>query len=455
MKSLLTCVFWPAWLWGPANKPHIQWMFGSYSLQLAIRDNIKRRRLIESPWYKERWGERFQLAGDQNQKTRFENDRNGVCLLTSPDSAATGEGGDIIVIDDPHNVKEATSSAERNSVLDWFDQSISTRLNDPRRGVKIVIGQRVHSEDLCGHLIAKGGWKHLCLPARYEGKHPHPCTDDWRTEEDEMLWPERVGPRELDQLKRDLGSYGSAGQLQQRPAPAEGNLIRAEWIRWYCPAAGGNRAMGPVLGSGVRQVRDRGLFRGPGLGDYRSKRLPRGPGARAMGFSGATRPNPGAHASVSSSNAKAHRECRQRQSSDRYSHWTDSRVGSRHRRQGQGHPTPRRSTAFRGGKCLCPPGRLLGRRMGRRTHDFSRRAERRSGGRHFSGAFERAFKARLQPARQCGGIGIRNEEREGSYHYAAGTTGRDNSWPEVFRVPAARMEHSARERRGMIWNRAG
>lgn len=233
MKSLLTCVFWPVWMWGPANLPHIQWMFGSYSLQLAIRDNIKRRRLIESPWYQQRWGDRFALSSDQNQKTRFENDHNGVSLLTSPDSGTTGEGGDIIVIDDPHNVADATSAAERQNVLDWYDQSISTRPNNLKRAVKVIIGQRIHEEDLCGHLLARGGWTHLCLPAEFEPEHPHLCADDWRTEEGDLLWPERIGPAELAQLKRDLGSYGTAGQLQQRPAPAEGNLVKKEWLRWY------------------------------------------------------------------------------------------------------------------------------------------------------------------------------------------------------------------------------
>jgi len=233
MKSLLVAVFWPCWLWGPQNKPHLQFLYGSYALQLATRDNLKRRRLIQSPWYQARWGDRFQLAGDQSQKQKFENDHNGHMMVTSPDSAATGEGGDLVLCDDPHNVKEARSEAERINAINWWDQTMSTRLNDPKRGVRGIIMQRVHEMDLSGHVLQKGEYRHLCLPAEFEPKHPFVSPDDWRTEEGELLWPERIDRKGMDKLKRDLGSMGAAGQLQQRPSPAEGNIFKRVWFRYY------------------------------------------------------------------------------------------------------------------------------------------------------------------------------------------------------------------------------
>src|SRR5215471_8297775 len=72
-KSLLTAVFWPAWVW--IHHPHSRWLFSSNKADLAIRDSRKCRQLIESDWYQSRWGHLFQLRGDQNQKHRFENDR--------------------------------------------------------------------------------------------------------------------------------------------------------------------------------------------------------------------------------------------------------------------------------------------------------------------------------------------------------------------------------------------
>lgn len=231
MKSLAVSVFWPAWSW--INHPESRFLFASYAQVLSIRDSVKCRRVIESPWYQSRWGDRFKLTGDQNTKTRFENDQNGYRLSTSVDGALTGEGGDIIVIDDPHNVREAESEAVRRSTLSWWDEAMTTRLNDPKTGAYVIVMQRVHESDLTGHILAReyDDWTHLCLPARFEPDHPTPTrsplpTIDPRTYDGEPLWPERYGEAELAKLERSLGPYGSAGQLQQRPAPREGGMFK-------------------------------------------------------------------------------------------------------------------------------------------------------------------------------------------------------------------------------------
>src|SRR2546427_124399 len=112
-KSLLTAVFWPAWVW--IDRPETRWLFASYSANLSVRDSVKCRRLVESQWYQERWGNRYQLAGDQNQKHRFENDRTGYRIATSVGGSATGERGDVVVVDDPHSVDQAESDAQRTS----------------------------------------------------------------------------------------------------------------------------------------------------------------------------------------------------------------------------------------------------------------------------------------------------------------------------------------------------
>src|SRR5438105_1968887 len=105
MKSLLVCVFWPAWEW--IRYPERRWLYSSYAASLSIRDSVNCRRLIESPWYQQRWRDRFALTSDQNTKGRFDNNRSGYRLSTSVDGAATGEGGDRLVCDDPHNVQGA------------------------------------------------------------------------------------------------------------------------------------------------------------------------------------------------------------------------------------------------------------------------------------------------------------------------------------------------------------
>jgi len=235
MKSLLVAVFWPAWEW--IRWPERRWLYSSYGAQLSIRDSIKCRRLIESPWYQHRWGDRFSLTSDQNTKGRFDNDRSGYRLATSVGGAATGEGGDRIICDDPHNVHEAESDAIRKATLDWWDVVISTRVNDPKTAAKVVVMQRCHQQDLGGHLLEQGGWEHLCLPAEYEG--PGRATSigwsDPRTEQGELLWPDRFGPQEIESLKVSLGSYAAAGQLQQRPSPAGGGMFKRYWFRYWQP----------------------------------------------------------------------------------------------------------------------------------------------------------------------------------------------------------------------------
>jgi predicted phage terminase large subunit-like protein len=235
MKSLLVSVLWPAWEW--IRWPERRFLYSSYGAQLSIRDSLKCRRLIDSPWYQERWADRYALTGDQNTKGRFENDRSGYRLSTSVGGAATGEGGDRVVCDDPHNVQEAESDSVRKGTIDWFDVVMSTRVNDPKTAAKVVVMQRCHQQDLSGHLLEQGGWEHLCLPAEYEGSRAVSSIGftDPRQEHGELLWPERFGPAEIESLKVTLGSYAAAGQLQQRPSPAGGGIFKRHWFRFWQP----------------------------------------------------------------------------------------------------------------------------------------------------------------------------------------------------------------------------
>ncbi len=234
-KSLLTAVFWPAWVW--INHPQSRWLFSSYREPLATRDSVKCRRLIESDWYQERWGGQFQLRSDQNQKQRFENDRTGYRVVV-PMSAGTGERGDYVVVDDPHSVDQAASDSERTAAVEWWNGSMSTRLNHPSQGHKIVIQQRLHEADLTGDLLSRGGYEHLCLPAEFEPESRCHTSIGWidpRTTAGELLWPQRIDQAALEAFKTTLGSYRYAGQFQQRPAPADGGMLKRHWWRYWQP----------------------------------------------------------------------------------------------------------------------------------------------------------------------------------------------------------------------------
>lgn len=225
-KSLLLAVFWPCWEW--TLTPCTRWLFSSYAQQLSIRDSAKCRRLIQSPWYQSLWGDKFKLSDDQNAKMRFENNATGYRLATAVGAAATGEGGDIVAVDDPHSAQQASSPVQRESALVWWDETMSTRLNDARTGRKVIVMQRLHERDLSGHVLDKGGYEHLCLPAEFESARRCSTSIGWvdpRTEEGELLWPERMGSDQIAERKRDLGEYGYVGQYQQRPAPRGGGMF--------------------------------------------------------------------------------------------------------------------------------------------------------------------------------------------------------------------------------------
>ena len=236
-KSLLAAVFWPAWVW--ITRPATRWLFASYSATLSVRDSVRCRRLIESAWYQELWGHIYQLSADQNEKHRFENDRTGYRIATSVGGTATGERADMVVVDDPHSVDQAESESARRTAVEWFNGTMSTRLNDFTNGHKVVIQQRLHEADLTGDLLAKGGFELLCLPAECEPERRCTTSIGWsdpRIEADELLWPEKVTAAQLDSLKISLGAYRYAGQYQQRPAPATGGILQRSWWRYWKPA---------------------------------------------------------------------------------------------------------------------------------------------------------------------------------------------------------------------------
>ena len=186
-KSSLTSVALPAWTWAqktisPTSGPGVQFLHASYAQQLSLRDSVACRRLIESQWYQSMWKDRFRLVSDQNTKTRFDNDKRGSRLSTSVGSALTGEGGSVIIVDDPNAAQEAFSDATITSTIEWWDNALSTRLNDPKTGAYIVIQQRLSEEDLTGHILSKdiGDWTHLCLPMRYEPERSFVTSIGWQ-----------------------------------------------------------------------------------------------------------------------------------------------------------------------------------------------------------------------------------------------------------------------------------
>ena len=371
-KSIIVAVVFPSWVW--VNNPEEKFIYSSYAHSLSIRDSVKCRRIIESDWYRDFWGEKVKLSKDENQRIQFSNTNQGMRYASSVLGTSTGLGGNYLVCmpyetvidtsegqltigsiveneldvevksynhstdsvgykkienwitndgtdkslvkinllsgdsltctsdhkiwdpvdrkyvfasnlefgsgvlvdggcdwvssidvldrketqvydltiqdnhnyfangvlvsncDDPNKAGEVRSKTKRDSVNDWWDLQMSTRGNDPKKTRKIIVQQRLHEEDLSGHLLGKGGYDLLCFPMEYKKGDNRTTTNlypDPRTEDGELLWPDRIPKEQVEELKRELGSLEYAGQFDQRPSPAEGNMFKLDWIQYY------------------------------------------------------------------------------------------------------------------------------------------------------------------------------------------------------------------------------
>jgi len=241
-KSLLTDVFWPAWEWGPQNKPWYRYVCAAYSNHLTERDNMRCRNVVMSDRYQRLWSNRFKISNDQFTKVKFANDQTGWKLATSVGGIGVGERGDRFIIDDANNTMMMESEAVRSNVNMWFTEVVPDRLNNPSKSAIVVIQQRLHEEDVSGVAISKElGYTHLMIPMRYEPSR-HCVTvlgrnhvgeeiiwEDPRTEEDDLAWPERFPADVVDALEHAKGPYAWAGQYQQTPEPRGGAIIKRDW----------------------------------------------------------------------------------------------------------------------------------------------------------------------------------------------------------------------------------
>jgi len=233
MKSLLVGVFWPAWEWGPQGRPGLRYLGAAYKQDLAIRDNLRCRRLIQSDWFQRLWP--IKLVGDQNAKTKFENSVTGFREAMAFISM-TGSRGDRIILDDPLSVEGGYSSADLRTAECTFTEVLPTRINNDDSAI-VVIMQRLHVDDTSGIILSRDlGYVHLCLPMRFEAERR--CITrigfkDPRSYDGELLFPGRFSEVTVNGLERIMGSHATAGQLQQRPVARGGNLIRGDWFQLY------------------------------------------------------------------------------------------------------------------------------------------------------------------------------------------------------------------------------
>lgn len=228
LKSTMVSVAWPAWLLGQDAKARI--MVASYAQSLSTKHSTDCRLVMQSEWYK-RVFPQTRLSADQNEKDKFVTTARGQRLAVSVGGAAIGEGGNILIADDPLNPLQAHQQSGRDAANAWFDHSFATRLDNKLQGSIVIVMQRLHADDLSGYLLQKGGWQHLCLPAIAPQKTFIHCGGfAYARMEGETLHTAREPRDLLEATKREMGSANFAAQYQQAPLQQSSALIHRAWF---------------------------------------------------------------------------------------------------------------------------------------------------------------------------------------------------------------------------------
>ena len=232
LKSIMISVAWVAWRLG--NNPTLNFVCVSYSNELSSKHARDCRSIMQSRWYQDLFPS-TRVASSRSAAHDFETTAGGGRLATSIGGTLTGRGGDIIIIDDPIKPDDANSDTARDGVNDWFHSTLASRLNDKTRGAIITVMQRLHQYDLAGMLIETGDWEVLTLPSIAVEDEVIPLTRArvHTRKVGDILHPEREPLAALMAVKQSVGSINFEAQYQQNPVPAEGNMIRAEWLGSY------------------------------------------------------------------------------------------------------------------------------------------------------------------------------------------------------------------------------
>jgi predicted phage terminase large subunit-like protein len=232
LKSICASVCLPAFALG--HDPSRRIICVSYSDGLARKHANDCRALMRSEMYRGVFP-RTRISPAKDTETEVMTTARGSRLATSVGGTLTGRGGDLLVIDDPLKPQDAQSEVARESLKQWYSNTLLSRLDHKGVGLIIVVMQRLHPDDLVGHLLEQGGWKHLNLPAIAEEEMvvTLSATHRHRRRVGDLLHPEREPRAALDELKASMGSMEFAAQYQQAPVPIGGNLIRWSWFKFY------------------------------------------------------------------------------------------------------------------------------------------------------------------------------------------------------------------------------
>lgn len=259
-KTNLCTVAWPAWTWALEPDPQypligaaVPFLCVSYASSKAEEDAVTSKRLLKSPWYLRLWGDRVQITQDRDNQQHFDTVKGGSRISVGLHASIIGRGGNIKLIDDPHDPEEMESPDVLAKAIRSYRETLSSRENDPNVAAEVIVMQRLGQGDLSNYVKEKYGndYVHLCIPARYDSSRhcrtvlgwndPRGCDEDGdllsqeeRSENDgKSFWEKRFPETVLVEREKAEGRFGWAGKYQQLPIPRGGGIIKPEaWKLW-------------------------------------------------------------------------------------------------------------------------------------------------------------------------------------------------------------------------------
>jgi predicted phage terminase large subunit-like protein len=233
-KTWIGSVCLSAWILG--REPSAKILIVTYGQELADRIAHSIRTIMRSDWYKELF-DQTKLTKSRSKLVDFATTAGGSVRSVSIEGGVTGHGADYIIIDDPIEIKDCDNAKRLERVAELFDNEILTRLNSPKRGCIVIIAHRVNEEDLSGHLLQQGRWKHLKLPLIATRSRTYTLDDGsvWQRQKGELLMPHAFSQRDVE-LLQVAKRPGFATLQQQKPGDTL-LRIKAEHFPTFAPAA--------------------------------------------------------------------------------------------------------------------------------------------------------------------------------------------------------------------------
>ncbi|NBU69963.1 MAG: hypothetical protein EBS53_00715 [Bacteroidetes bacterium] len=232
LKSYLLTIFLPTWLLG--HFPQWKVVIVSYSQEVAEEKGRACLQLMQSEGYRQIFPH-VQISSAKNAAGEFETTVGGGVLCTSIGGAITGRGADVILIDDPVKAQDANSPHILKKVLDFFNNSAITRLNDKKQGIVIVNMQRLAVNDLVGALKENPEFETIAFPVIAEQDETFHFSDGrvWHRKRGDLLNPKREPLEVLEKQKQIMGEPAFMAQYMQRPLMASTQLLSPRSFRYY------------------------------------------------------------------------------------------------------------------------------------------------------------------------------------------------------------------------------